>query len=132
MAELTTLVAQDRNRLNLLVGATVPAELLPTGLSPNGSTIAQLPGNLDSTILLRRPDIAEAESLLRAANASIGAARPAFFPKISLTAVAGTMSLALPNLFGAGTVTLTVATHATMPTYDLGRSHGNTRNAEAI
>src|SRR3546814_2192572 len=42
MAELTTLVAQDRNRLNLLVGATVPAELLPTGLSPNGSTIAQL------------------------------------------------------------------------------------------
>src|SRR3546814_1203673 len=83
MAELTTLVAQDRNRLNVLVGATVPVELLPTGLSPNGSTIAQLPGNLDSTILLRRPDIAEAESLLRAANASIGAARAAFFPKRS-------------------------------------------------
>src|SRR3546814_1463578 len=62
MAELTTLVAQDRNRLNLLVGATVPAELLPTGLSPNGSTIAQLPGNLDSTILLRRPDIADRKS----------------------------------------------------------------------
>src|SRR3546814_7159797 len=114
MAELTTLVAQDRNRLNLLVGATVPAELLPTGLSPNGSTIAQLPGNLDSTILLRRPDIAEAESLLRAANASIGAARAAFFPKISLTAVAGTMSLGLSNLFGGGSDTWTVAPSATM------------------
>src|SRR3546814_13660406 len=84
MAELTTLVAQDRNRLNLLVGATVPAELLPTGLSQNGSTIAQLPGNLDSTILLRRPDIADAESLLRPANASIGAASAAFFPQISM------------------------------------------------
>src|SRR3546814_12772302 len=107
MAELTTRVAQDRNRLNLLVGATVPVELLPTGLSPNGSTIAQLPGNLDSTILLRRPDIAEAESLLRAANANIGAARAAFFPKISLTAVAGTMSLGLSNLFGGGRDTWT-------------------------
>ncbi|HEY9579788.1 MAG TPA: efflux transporter outer membrane subunit [Rhizorhapis sp.] len=131
MAELTTLVAQDRNRLNLLVGATVPAELLPTGLSPNGSTIAQLPGNLDSTILLRRPDIAEAESLLRAANASIGAARAAFFPKISLTAVAGTMSLGLSNLFGGGSDTWTVAPSATMPIFDFGRTKGNLRYAEA-
>src|SRR3546814_3231865 len=93
--------------------------------------IAQLPGNLDSTILVRRPDIAEAESLLRAANASIGAARAAFFPKISLTAVAGTMSLGLSNLFGGGSDTWTVAPSATMPIFAFGRTKGNLRYAEA-
>src|SRR3546814_17069035 len=93
--------------------------------------IAQLPGNLDSTILVRRPDIAEAESLLRAANASIGAARAAFFPKISLTAVAGTMSLGLSNLLGGGSDTWTVAHSATMPIFDFGRTKGNIRYAAA-
>src|SRR3546814_17217100 len=93
--------------------------------------IAQLPGNLDSTILVRRPDIAEAESLLRAANASIGAARAAFFPKISLTAVAGTMSLGLSNLFGGGSDTWTVAPSATMPIFDFGRTKGIIRYEEA-
>src|SRR3546814_2687777 len=87
--------------------------------------------DLDSTILLRRPDIAEAESLLRAANASIGAARAAFFPKISLTAVAGTMSLGLSNLLGGGSDTWTVAPSATMPIFDFGRTKGNLRYAEA-
>ncbi|MDB5685550.1 MAG: NodT family efflux system outer rane lipoprotein, partial [Rhizorhabdus sp.] len=131
VAELTTLVAQDRNRIDLLAGASVPVDLLPESLPADGSILAQLPQDLVSTVLLRRPDIAGAERELRAANADIGAARAAFFPQISLTAMAGTLSLGLSNLFGGGSGTWTVAPSATLPIFDFGRTKGNLRYAEA-
>lgn len=131
IADLTTLVAQDRNRLVLLAGSDLPADLLPMGLRAEGSTLPHLPADLASTVLLRRPDISEAEHQLRAANADIGAARAAFFPQISLTAVAGTLSLGLSNLFGSGSGTWTVAPSATLPIFDFGRNKGNLRYAQA-
>ncbi|RVT89103.1 efflux transporter outer membrane subunit [Sphingomonas crocodyli] len=131
IASITTVVAQDRNMLNLLAGTTVGADLLPNGLDTVDTTIANLPADLSSEVLLRRPDIAAAEHQLRAANANIGAARAAFFPKISLTAAFGSLSLGLSNLFGDGSTMWSVAPSATLPIFDFGRNAGNLRYAKA-
>ncbi|WP_420137434.1 efflux transporter outer membrane subunit [Sphingomonas sp.] len=131
IAQSSTLVAQDQNALTLLVGTTIPAELLPAGLDPKGATIDALPAGLSSDVLLRRPDIAEAEHNLRAANADIGAARAAFFPQISLTAALGSLSLGLSNLFSSGTGTWSVAPSATQTLFDFGRNKSNLRYSKA-
>lgn len=98
-AALETAVAQDRNALELLVGAPVGDDLLPASIESVDGLLAEVPAGLASSILLRRPDVVTAEYRLRAANARIGAARAAFFPQISLTAFAGFASSALSNLF---------------------------------
>jgi multidrug efflux system outer membrane protein len=131
IAEATTLVAQDQNALNLLAGTTVPATDLPDSLPQAGATIENLPANIASDILLRRPDIASAEHQLRGANANIGAARAAFFPNISLTAAFGSLSLGLSNLFGSGTSFWSVAPTASVPIFDFGRNQGNLQYARA-
>jgi outer membrane protein, multidrug efflux system len=117
VALLAQVVAQDKNALNLLAGAPVPAGLLPTALdsvSPPGDVSAGVP----SDELLRRPDVLQAESLLRAANADIGAARAAFFPRISLTAALGSASRELSGLFDSGSGAWTFAPRATLPVFD--------------
>jgi multidrug efflux system outer membrane protein len=102
VAALTTQVAQDRNALELLAGAPVSDGDLPAAIESVDGLLTEVPAGLDSNILLRRPDVAEAEYRLRAANAEIGAARAAFFPTISLTALAGQASPALGALFNGG------------------------------
>lgn len=99
IAAQTTALAQDVNALTLLVGAPVDEALLPTSIDNAGEAVRALPAGLDSTILLRRPDVMQAEYDLRAANAEIGAARAALFPQISLTGFAGLASNALSTLF---------------------------------
>jgi multidrug efflux system outer membrane protein len=102
VAAYTGAVAVDRNALQLLVGSPVGPDLLPdrfgTVTDPRGVS-----AGLPSDVLLCRPDILAAEHQLRAANASIGAARAAFFPRISLTATFGTEGPELSDLFTAGT-----------------------------
>src|SRR5690606_20877300 len=93
--------------------------------------LGNLPDNLPSSLLLKRPDIAAAEHQLRGANANIGAARAAFFPNISLTAAFGTMSLGLSNLFKSGSDYWSVAPSASVPIFDFGRNQGNLRYARA-
>jgi multidrug efflux system outer membrane protein len=102
VAQQTTSLAQDINALQLLIGAPVDPANLPNSIDEAGATLAELPAGLDSSILLRRPDVVEAEYQLRAANAEIGAARAALFPKISLTGLAGFVSNALGSLFTGG------------------------------
>ncbi|MGC4251543.1 MAG: efflux transporter outer membrane subunit [Sphingobium sp.] len=131
IAQATTLVAQDQNALNLLAGTTVGAEDLPEAMPQGDVALDNLPGDLPSSLLLRRPDIAAAEHQLLAANANIGAARAAFFPKISLTAAFGTMSLGLSNLFKSGSDYWSVAPSASVPIFDFGRNQGNLRYARA-
>ncbi|BAK65053.1 efflux pump outer membrane protein [Sphingobium sp. SYK-6] len=102
MARYTTAIAQDRNLLALLVGAPVDPALLPGGIEEAGETIdAPLPGT-SSEVLLRRPDIMAAEHDLRAANAQIGAARAALFPRVTLGALFGLVGSSLDGLFGSG------------------------------
>ncbi|ALR21265.1 efflux transporter outer membrane subunit [Sphingobium baderi] len=131
IAQATTLVAQDQNALNLLAGTTIGAEDLPEAMPQGDVVLGNLPDNLPSSLLLKRPDIAAAEHQLRGANANIGAARAAFFPNISLTAAFGTMSLGLSNLFKSGSDYWSVAPSASVPIFDFGRNQGNLRYARA-
>ncbi len=126
-----TLVAQDANLMELLVGAPVDAALLPPSIEAVDGLIGELPAGLDSGILLRRPDVVQAEYQLRAANARIGAARAAFFPRISLTGLAGLSSTALSSLFTGGAFTWTLAPSATLPIFDAGTNAGNLAYAKA-
>lgn len=117
IAYYTRLEAQDLNTLNLLAGATVPAELLPASLA-DVTAPAAVSAGLPSDVLLRRPDVLQAEHSLRAANADIGAARAAFFPRITLTAAFGTASSELSGLFQAGSGAWSYAPQIVMPIFD--------------
>lgn len=124
-ARYTSLVAQDRNALALVVGAEVPAALLPQGFAESITSVAELPAGVPSEVLTRRPDILQTERQLRAANASIGAARAAFFPRITLTAAAGTASSTLDGLFEAGSGTWSFVPQISLPIFEAGRLSAN-------
>ncbi|MBI1361136.1 MAG: efflux transporter outer membrane subunit [Alphaproteobacteria bacterium] len=102
IASARTQVAQDRNALELLVGAPVEDALLPTSLDALDAGISAPPAGASSDVLLQRPDVLQAEARLKGANANIGAARAAYFPRISLTAADGVASTALSSLFSGG------------------------------
>jgi multidrug efflux system outer membrane protein len=123
-------IAVDRSTLDLLAGTTVPAELLPDRLGDVAEARLLSPG-LPSAVLLSRPDILAAEHRLMAANASIGAARAAFFPRISLTAAVGTMSGELSGLFGSGTGTWTFVPQIVAPLFTGGYNRANLAAAKA-
>ncbi len=117
VARYTQLVAQDENALNLLVGSPVPSELLPAELG-SVSPPEEISSGIPSEVLLRRPDILAGEHRLKAANAFIGAARAAFFPRIALTTAVGTASSELSGLFKSGSGTWIFAPQIVMPFFD--------------
>lgn len=117
VAIYTQLVAQDANALNLLAGSPVPSDLLPADLNSVSQPQEISPG-VSSEVLLRRPDILQAENLLKAANANIGAARAALFPRISLSSAVGTTSSELSGLFKAGSGAWNFAPQVVMPIFD--------------
>lgn len=109
-------VALDQNALDLLVGARVSPELLATGLEAAGD-MKDVSAGLSSEVLLKRPDLLFSEFQLKAAYANIGAARAAFFPRVSLTAGVGSMSPELSSLFGSGTRTWSFAPQVVAPLF---------------
>lgn len=121
LSQYTRMAAQDRNALVLLVGQPLPAgigaQLDQAVALPDGVVLADLPAGLPSDLLARRPDIRAAEHQLQAANASIGAARAAFFPRISLTGSAGTASASLGGLFDAGSGAWSFAPQISVPIF---------------
>lgn len=129
-ARFETVVAQDQNALAQLVGGSVPAALLPDGLERAVATVAALPAGVPSEVLGRRPDIQQAERALLAANASIGAARAAFFPRITLTATAGTASSALDGLFDGGSGAWSFVPQLRLPIFEAGRLQASLDLAE--
>ena len=135
VASYTSQVDRDRNALQLLVGGPVPAPLLPTAQTlMNGADTAALkavPVPLPSTVLLKRPDVQAAERNLQAMNASIGAARAAMFPSITLTGSIGTGSSDLDRLFGNSNSTWSFIPLVRLPIFDAGRNRANVQVAES-
>lgn len=129
VAQYRRLVAQDANALQLLLG-TGSAEGLNATAALDGELLAELPVGVSSELLLRRPDILQAEHALKAANASIGAARAAFFPSIGLTASAGTASSQLSGLFDGGSGTWLFQPQINLPIFTAGRLKANLDYAE--
>lgn len=122
-------VALGRNTLDLVVGAPVPAELLPDGLD-SVAALTEIAAGLPSDVLLGRPDILATEQQLLAANANIGAARAAFFPNVTLTATAGTMDSSLSGLFDSGTRTWSFVPQILAPIFASGSLRANLKAAE--
>lgn len=123
-------VARDRNALTLLAGADVPANLLPSGGLRRLAIRHDLPAGAPSDLLTRRPDIMAAEHSLQGMNANIGAARAAFFPRITLTANAGSASTELSGLFGGGSGAWSFAPQISLPIFDGGANAANLRVAK--
>ena len=119
-ANYLQLLAESENALVLLVGQPLPNDL------PSGKPFRQqhlltdLPVGIPSEVLQRRPDILAAEHTLKAANADIGAARAAFFPRILLTGSAGTASAKLTDLFTGPSATWSFSPQITVPIFDVG------------
>ncbi|AWI09997.1 efflux transporter outer membrane subunit [Ereboglobus luteus] len=131
VADIKRQLAQARNALVLLVGAPLPADLpAPLPLGRQG-IIAELPAGVPSDLLTRRPDILQAEHTLRSANASIGAARAAFFPSISLTGNGGFGSVELDNLFKSDSFMWSFAPSINVPIFTGGRLKANLAVTEA-
>ena len=118
--------AQAENALTLLVGQP-PASAASGALASDAEVDAMsaLPEGLPSDLLARRPDIRAAEQRLKSANANIGAARAAFFPRISLTAAVGSSSPSLGGLFDAGSGSWSFAPQLVQPIFDAGRNRAN-------
>ncbi|MEJ7934392.1 efflux transporter outer membrane subunit [Sphingobium sp. AN558] len=131
VAQQRTALAQDINALQLLVGAPVDPALLSPSIDEAAATVADLPAGLDSRILLRRPDVVQAEYQLRAANAEIGAARAALFPTISLTGAFGFASNAPSALFTGGAFGWSGGGSAAYPLFRAGAGRAGVALSEA-
>lgn len=125
---------QDENALALLLGQPLPDDIrasLPSARLADAAPMQPLPEGLPSDLLVRRPDIRMAEQQLIGANASIGAARAAFFPRISLTAQFGTVSNELSGLFKSGSWAFSLAPQLALPIFDAGRNQAGLESARA-
>jgi multidrug efflux system outer membrane protein len=130
IARYTTLVAQDENALALAVGSPVPSELLPQSLSQSLTSLKAVSPGLPSDVLLGRPDILQAEGQLKGNNANIGAARAAFFPRISLVSSIGFGTDDLAGLFKPGSFAWKFAPQITLPIFDYGSNSSNLKVSE--
>ena len=118
-------LAEAENNLVLLVGQPLPKDLPPPQPFGSAEYLSDVPAGLPSDLLQRRPDILGAEHQLKAASASIGAARAAFFPSVTLTASGGTASSQLANLFAPGSGTWMFSPQVTLPIFTAGRNLAN-------
>ena len=131
-AQYTRRVAQDKNALTLLMGASLDDSILDAEGLDTVEIMQDLPVSLSSSVLLERPDIRQAEHALKAANADIGAARAAFFPNISLTGSAGLASTSLADLFTSGAgLAWSFIPQITLPIFEGGRNRANLDGAKA-
>ncbi len=131
IAQQRTALAQDENLIRLLVGGDIDRALLPASLTEVTQAIVSLPAGVSSEILLRRPDVIEAEYGLRAANADIGVARARLFPSISLTGLLGFASNALGSLFDSGSFNWSAGGDATATIFDAGGRRAGVAVSEA-
>lgn len=124
------LQAQARDALVLLLGEEIPADLPKGEPLTSQHLLADVPAGVPSDLLTRRPDIMQAEDQLIAANANIGAARAAFFPRIALTGSYGTASLSLGDLFKPGTEIWSFMPQISLPIFEGGQNVANLNLAD--
>jgi outer membrane protein, multidrug efflux system len=125
LAQYNRQLAQDRDALQLLLGAPIPDGIDFSAGLDRGNMVAELQEGIPSDVLVRRPDILAAEHQLMAANAQIGAARAAFLPSISLTGSLGTESSQLSGLFKAGSRAWTFSPDISLPIFAGGANVAN-------
>jgi outer membrane protein, multidrug efflux system len=125
LAQITRQRALDQNALVLLLGRPLPSDLPPGLELTDRQVTAELLAGVPAEVLTRRPDVRQAEQQLIAANANIGAARAAFFPRITLTGSAGIASSDLTELFKGGSFAWTLAPQLVLPIFDRGRNRSN-------
>jgi multidrug efflux system outer membrane protein len=125
IAQYNRQVAQDRDALQLLLGAPIPDGIDFSGGLDRGNMVAELQEGIPSDVLVRRPDVLAAEHQLMAANAEIGAARAAFLPAISLTGNFGTESTQLSGLFKGGSRAWTFSPQISVPIFAGGANVAN-------
>jgi outer membrane protein, multidrug efflux system len=125
LAQYNRQLAQDRDALQLLLGAPIPDGIDISGGLDRGNTVAELEEGIPSDVLVRRPDILAAEHQLMAANAQIGAARAAFLPSIELTGSYGTESSQLSGLFKSGTRAWAFSPQISVPIFAGGANVAN-------
>ena len=130
VATYKTQIAQAQNLLNLLVGQTVPNELLPKQRLTRVTNASALTSGLPSDLLNNRPDVKSAEYQLSAAGANIGAAKARLFPTISLTGSAGYASTDLSDLFKSGAFVWAVGPSLDIPIFDWGTRRANVKISE--
>jgi len=123
-ADFLQMLAQSENALVLLIGQPLPNDLPAGKPFQEQHLLADLPAEVPSKVLQRRPDILAAEHTLMAANANIGAARAAFFPRILLTGSGGTASAKLSDLFSGPSMTWSFSPQITVPIFDVGGTRG--------
>ncbi len=124
-----SILQMSKNALDVLVGQSVDESLMPVSMLTNRDSIEYIPAGLSSELLTLRPDIIQAEHELLASNANIGAARAAFFPSISLTAIGGRASNDLSNLFNAGNGMWSFAPNIVLPIFNFGSNYYELKSA---
>lgn len=125
IAAQKTALTQDVNLLRLLVGAPIDPALLPASLDEVSDSVSTLPPGTSSEVLLRRPDVLEAEYRLRSAHADIGVARAELFPRISLTGLLGFASPSLGALFDSGSFSKSAGADASYAIFSGGGARAN-------
>lgn len=130
IAALERARSQAENAMSILVGRN-PGPVVRAPGAVAMATPPQLPAGMPSSLLERRPDVLAAEQQLLSADASIDAARKAYFPAISLTGFLGFASPALKDLFEDGRSAWSVSPAITLPIFTAGRLSANVEAAEA-
>ncbi len=124
-------VVQARLALEALVGQPLPESLLPAEQAGPATALPAIPGDLPATVLLQRPDLRAAEQRLQAAAFDVGAARAARFPRLTLTASAGTRSPELDGLFRAGSGVFSLLPVLNVPLFDAGERQAQVDASQA-
>lgn len=130
LAQYTRQLAQDRDALQLLLGAPIPESIDFSAGLDRDPLVAELKEGIPSQVLVRRPDVLAAEHQLQATDAQIGAARAAFFPSITLTGSYGTASAQLSGLFAAGSGAWTVSPQISVPIFTGGANVANLKASQ--
>jgi multidrug efflux system outer membrane protein len=129
--ELERQIALTENQISVLLGSN-PSDIKHTAKLLDEIVPPEIPAGLPSALLERRPDVLEAEQLMRSANAQVGVATANFFPQIGLTALLGRASSPLSSLSLGQSTVWSLAGNATGPIFQGGALTAQKRQSVAF